>query len=111
MRSLSARAVVSSGSLPVRSFITEASCQHLARFSASRPMPWVSVAKIEIAPMSCRMSPAAMVCGRTRDSAKATSSGMPKLRMCASMVIGTPSFRPADVNGLVGLVEEGSTLA
>jgi hypothetical protein len=53
-RSLSAAAVVSSGSRPVRSFITAASCQQLAMFSATRPMPWVSLPKIEIAPMSCR---------------------------------------------------------
>ncbi len=95
----------------MRSFITLASCQHFARFSASRPMPCVSVANIDIAPMSCNMSSAAMVCGRTRISAKATSSGTPKLRKCASMVIGTPSSSPAGVNGLVGLVEEGSTFS
>jgi len=51
-----------------------------------------------------------MVCGLTRISAKATSSGTPKLRKCASMVIGTPSSRPAGVKGLVGC-GGGSTFA
>ena len=44
--------------------------------SPTRPMAWLSEAMIENAPMSCRMSSAAMVSRRMRLSAKATSSGM-----------------------------------
>ena len=60
----------------MRSFITEASCQHLATFSASRPMPWVSVPKIEMAPMSWRKSSAATVCGADAGLAERRSSGV-----------------------------------
>ncbi len=40
-----------------------------------RPIAWESEPIMEIAPMSCRMSSAAMVEGRIRDSANARSSG------------------------------------
>lgn len=40
-----------------------------------RPMAWASDDMIEMAPRSCRMSSAAIVDGRIRDSAKALSSG------------------------------------
>ena len=48
-----------------------------------------------------------MVCGRTRLSAKATSSGSCQLRKWASIVMGRPSSRAFRVKGLVGLVDEG----
>jgi hypothetical protein len=44
--------------------------------SPTRPMAWLSDAMIEKAPMSCRMSSAAMVSLRMRLSAKAMSSGI-----------------------------------
>jgi hypothetical protein len=44
--------------------------------SPTRPMAWLSEAMIEKAPMSCRMSSAAMVSLRMRLSAKAMSSGI-----------------------------------
>ena len=44
--------------------------------SPTRPIAWLSEDIMEMAPMSCRMSSAAMVSLRMRLSAKATSSGM-----------------------------------
>ena len=75
MRSLSASAVVSSGSRPRWSRILLASCQQREMTSLIRPMPWLSEPNIETAPRSCSTSSAAMVPWRTRLSAKATSSG------------------------------------
>ena len=87
--------------------MTLASRQQLVTVSVTRPMPWVSAAKIEIAPRSWSMSSPAMVPGRTRLSAKATSSGSCQLRKWASIVIGSPSSSAFRVKGLVGLVDEG----
>ena len=44
--------------------------------SPTRPIAWLSDEMIENAPMSCRMSSAAIVSLRMRLSAKATSSGI-----------------------------------
>ena len=44
--------------------------------SPTRPMACESELIIENTPMSCRTSSAAIVSGRMRESAKATSSGM-----------------------------------
>ena len=52
-----------------------ANCQVRQITSWMRPMPWLSEPSMEIAPMSCSTSSAAMVCARMRLSAKATSSG------------------------------------
>ena len=62
-------------SAPRRSFITCAVCQVRRMTYPIRPIAWESEPIIEIAPMSCRMSSAAMVEGRMRDSANARSSG------------------------------------
>ena len=70
----------SSGSAPRWSFILDASCQVRQITSWMRPMPWLSEPSIEMAPMSCSTSSAAMVCARMRLSANATSSGIAGLR-------------------------------
>mmetsp|Transcript_90292 Transcript_90292/g.264131 ORF Transcript_90292/g.264131 Transcript_90292/m.264131 type:complete len:326 (-) Transcript_90292:949-1926(-) len=64
---------------------------------------------MEIAPRSCRMSSAAMVSPRMRDSAKAMSSGMSLLRWWQTMSMSRCSSMVFTVKGLVGFVEEGST--
>ena len=48
--------------------------------SPMRPMAWASEDMIEMAPTSWRMSSAAIVEGRIRESAKARSSGTAGLR-------------------------------
>jgi len=80
MRSLSALAVRSCGSRPNCSFILLASCQVRQITSLMRPMPWLSDPSMEIAPMSCSTSSAAIVEGRMRLSANARSSGTVGLR-------------------------------
>jgi hypothetical protein len=76
MRALSEPALVSSSRAPRCRFILSAVCQVRQTTSPTRPMACESEDMIEIAPMSCRMSSAAMVSPRIRDSAKATSSGI-----------------------------------
>ena len=51
--------------------------------SPTRPMAWLSDDRIENAPMSCRISSAAMVSRRMRLSAKATSSGIDAVEVVA----------------------------
>ena len=53
--------------------------------SPTRPMACESDEIIENAPRSCRMSSAAMVSRRMRDSANATSSAMPGSRWWHTM--------------------------
>jgi hypothetical protein len=53
--------------------------------SPTRPIAWLSEAMIEKAPRSWRMSSAAMVSRRMRDSAKATSSGIERERWWQTM--------------------------
>ncbi len=65
----------SPGSAPRRSFIACAVCQVRITISPIRPIAWESEPIMEIAPRSCRMSSAAIVVGRIRDSANARSSG------------------------------------
>lgn len=48
--------------------------------SPMRPIAWESEDIMQMAPISCKMSSAAMVSQRIRDSANATSSGMSLLR-------------------------------
>ena len=66
----------SSGRRPRCQRILAAVCQVRIITSPTRPMAWLSEAIMEKAPRSWRMSSAAMVSGRMRLSAKATSSGM-----------------------------------
>ncbi len=73
-------------------------------------MAWESEDIMLMAPMSWRMSSAAMVWGRMRDSAKATSSGMDGSRWWQTMSMSRCSSSVFTVKGRVGLVEEGSTL-
>ena len=64
---------------------------------------------MEMAPMSWRMSSAAIVSPRMRDSAKATSSGMFLSRWWHTISMSKCSSIVFTVYGRVGLVEEGST--
>jgi hypothetical protein len=66
---------VSPGSAPRWRFILSAVCQVRQITSPMRPIAWESEDIMLIAPMSCRMSSAAIVSGRMRESANATSSG------------------------------------
>ncbi|SLE54443.1 Uncharacterised protein [Mycobacteroides abscessus subsp. massiliense] len=70
----------SPGSAPRRFFITCAVCHVRITTSPMRPMAWLSLPIIEIAPISCSRSSAAMVDGRIRLSANARSSGTAALR-------------------------------
>jgi len=65
----------SPGSTPRWRFILSAVCQVRQITSPMRPIACESEDIMLIAPMSCRMSSAAIVSGRMRESAKATSSG------------------------------------
>ena len=91
-------------------FILSAVCQVRMTTSPMRPIAWLSDDIIDSAPMSCRMSSAAMVSLRMRLSAKARSSGIDGSRWwhtismsrCSSMVFGW---------GRVGLVETAARSA
>ena len=74
-------------------------------------MAWLSEAMMLKAPRSCRMSSAAMVSLRMRLSAKATSSGIFGSRWWQTISMSRCSSTVLTVNGRVGLVEDGSTLA
>lgn len=76
MRALSEPDLVSSSRAPRCRFILSAVCQVRHTTSPTRPIACESDDMIEMAPMSCRMSSAAIVSPRMRDSAKATSSGI-----------------------------------
>ncbi len=69
--------VASSGSGPRCCFILCAVCQVRVITSPTRPIACESLDIMLIAPRSCRMSSAAIVSRRMRDSAKATSSAIP----------------------------------
>ncbi len=74
-------------------------------------MAWLSELIMLNAPRSWRMSSAAMVSRRMRDSAKATSSAMAGSRWWQTISMSRCSSMVLRVNGRVGLVELGSTLA
>ena len=78
--------------------------------SPTRPMAWESDDVIENTPRSCRTSSAAIVSGRMRESAKATSSGMAGLRWWHTMSMSRCSSAVLRVKGSVGLVEDGRML-
>ena len=73
-------------------------------------MAWESEPIIEIAPMSCSTSSAAIVEGRMRLSANARSSGTDGLRWWQTMSMSRCSSTVLTVCGRVGLVDDGSTL-
>ena len=79
--------------------------------SPTRPIACESEDIIENAPRSCRMSSAAIVSLRMRDSANATSSAMPGSRWWHTISMSRCSAMVFTVYGRVGLVEEGSTFA
>ncbi len=95
---------------PRRRFITCAVCQVRITTSPMRPIACASLPIIEIAPMSCSRSSAAMVDGRIRLSANARSSGTPGFRWWHTISMSRCSSRVLTVCGRVGLVELGSTL-
>ena len=77
--------------------------------SPIRPIACASEEVIDSAPMSCRMSSAAMVVARMRDSAKARSSGTFGLRWWQTSNMSRCSSTVFLVCGSVGLVDAGST--
>mmetsp|Transcript_2676 Transcript_2676/g.7313 ORF Transcript_2676/g.7313 Transcript_2676/m.7313 type:complete len:235 (-) Transcript_2676:1722-2426(-) len=79
--------------------------------SPTRPIAWLSLETIEIAPVSCKMSSAAIVSDRIRDSAKATSSGMVESRWWHTMSMSRCSSIVLTVKGRVGFVELGRTFS
>ena len=94
---------------PRRFFITCAVCQVRSTTSPMRPIACASLPIIEIAPMSCSRSSAAIVDGRIRLSAKARSSGTLGFRWWHTISMSRCSSRVLTVCGRVGLVELGST--
>ena len=62
-----------------------------AQFSPTRPIAWLSLDRIEIAPRSCRTFSAAIVSARTRLSAKATSVGIFGLRLWQTITMSNNS--------------------
>ena len=79
--------------------------------SPMRPIAWLSEPMIEIAPMSWRMSSAAIVDGRMRLSANARSSATAGLRWWQTISMSRCSATVLTVCGRVGFVDDGSTLA
>ncbi len=94
---------------PRRAFITCATCQVRVITSPIRPIACASDEVSEIAPMSCRMSSAAMVVARMRDSAKARSSGTDGFRWWQTISMSRCSATVFSVCGSVGFVEPGMT--
>ncbi len=78
--------------------------------SPTRPIACASLPMIEIAPMSCSTSSAAIVDGRMRLSANARSSGTDGLRWWQTISMSRCSASVLTVCGRVGLVDDGSTL-
>mmetsp|Transcript_59682 Transcript_59682/g.119798 ORF Transcript_59682/g.119798 Transcript_59682/m.119798 type:complete len:314 (-) Transcript_59682:547-1488(-) len=103
-------AAASSGSCPRCFFILSAVCQQRVMVSPILPMACESDDMMEIAPRSCNTSSAAMVCPRILDSAKEMSSGMALDKWWHTMSMSRCSSSVFTVYGLVGLVEEGTTL-
>src|SRR5258706_5606370 len=94
---------------PRCNFILWAVCQVRMITSPTRPMAWESEDIMLKAPRSCRISSAAMVSLRMRDSAKATSSAIAGSRWWQTISMSRCSATVLTVYGIVGLVEEGST--
>ena len=95
---------------PRRGFITCATCQVRVITSPIRPIACASDEVIEIAPMSCSTSSAAIVVALIRDSAKARSSGTAGFRWWQTISMSRCSATVLTVCGSVGLVEPGSTI-
>ncbi len=110
-RKLSLRAppVASSGSGPRCCFILCAVCQVRVITSPTRPIACESLDIMLIAPRSCRMSSAAIVSRRMRDSANATSSAMLGSRWWQTISMSRCSSTVLTVYGRVGLVDDGNT--
>ena len=108
-RKLSLRAV-SAPSGPRWRFILCAVCHVRMITSPTRPIAWLSDDIIEKAPRSCRMSSAAIVSRRIRDSANATSSAIAGSRWWHTISMSRCSSTVFTVYGIVGLVDDGSTL-
>ena len=106
--------VAAAGVLGQRRRAAASSCARSARSamitSPTRPMACESRDIMLIAPRSCRMSSAAIVSRRMRDSAKATSSGIAGSRWWQTISMSRCSSRVLTVYGRVGLVDDGSTL-
>ena len=100
---------VSSGRRPRNLRILSAVCQVRVMTSPMRPMACESELMMEMAPTSCRMSSAAMVSARMRDSAKAMSSLRLLSRWWHTISMSRCSSNVLRVYGRVGLVDDGMT--
>ena len=98
----------SPASRPALRFILSAVCQFLVVTSPTLPIAWLSEDIMDMAPMSCRTSSAAMVSPRMRDSANERSSGTEGFRWWQTIIMSRCSASVFTVNGRVGLVEDGS---
>ena len=74
-----------------------------------RPIAWESEENMDSTPSSWSTVSAEMVSARTRESAKATSSGMSCARWWHTMTMSSSSSTEFTVYGSVGLVDDGST--
>ena len=83
--------------------ILSAVCHVRVTTSPTRPIAWLSLAMMLMAPRSCSTSSAAMVCPRMRLSAKATSSGAFLSRWWHTMSMSRCSSRVLTVYGRVGV--------
>ena len=90
-------------------FILCAVCQVRITTSPIRPIACESLESMLSTPMSCRISSAAIVSGRMRLSAKATSSGTSGFRWWQTISMSRCSAIVLTVYGRVGFVEEGIT--
>jgi len=77
--------------------------------SPMRPIACESDDIMLMAPRSCSTSSAAIVSGRMRESANATSSGTPGDRWWQTISMSRCSSSVFLVNGIVGFVDEGRT--
>jgi hypothetical protein len=103
--------VAGESSFPNCTRILWAVCQVRIITSPTRPIACESLDMIEIAPRSCSKSSAAIVSGRIRDSANATSSGMRESRWWQTISMSKCSAMVFTVKGRVGLVLDGSTFS
>ncbi len=99
----------SPGRRPRCSRILCAVCQVRVITSPTRPIAWLSLDIMLIAPRSWSTSSAAMVSPRIRLSANATSSTISRSRWWQTISMSRCSSSVLTVKGRVGLVEEGST--
>src|SRR5579875_1387103 len=97
-------------SLARHAFMTSASCHVLRTVSPILPMPWESLLTMLIAPSSWSGPSAAMVAGWTRSQAACRSPASPADPPCTARIIRGCSAAVPRPYGMVGVVEEHTTL-